>query len=382
MSVTRHFGWWLVLVSGLWVSAVSATQTITQPFLGVRLIHQTETSPRPLNINVVEIDLTAPGLSFMMTPVGPDPRPIGTNPGFAGLPMETIRQTPRQFANTVGAQIAINGSFYSAETINSVFWANNLGLTVSNGTKYSPWELASTADFDDALNITQTNQATIVKMASSVPTGYETLPTVPLYNAVTGSNRLLQSNNNVAPISCSHCAQDPHTAVGLTSGNAKLLLMTVDGRQAGFSEGLSLTELADWMKNYYGATNAINLDGGGSTQMAMNFYGDGQAAQVVNSYSDPSERTVGTNLAVFALPNGDYNQNGKVDGADYVVWRKSIGGQYAYDAWRQRFGSTAGSGSGFSEGASIPEPSVASLIAVALYAVAALRSPRGASRRC
>jgi hypothetical protein len=104
----------------------------------------------------------------------------------------------------------------------------------------------------------------------------------------------------------------------------------------------------------HGATNAINLDGGGSSTMVMNFYNDALAGQVLNSPSDGSERSVGTNLAVFALPNGDYNQNGSVDAADYVVWRKSIGGQLAYNAWRSKFGSPAASG--LDNGAAIPEP--------------------------
>jgi hypothetical protein len=371
-----HCRWWLAVVVALATTAANATQTVTQPFLGVTLYHQTETSPRPLNINVVEIDLSAPGISFQVSPVGPDPRPIGSNPGFAGQPMETIRQSPRQYANAAGAQIAINASYFSSQTIDGVFWANNLALTISNGTKYSPWELPPNNDnnFDDALNITQTNQAFLVKMPSSVPTGYETLPTVSLYNTVTGKERVLQSGVVTAPAT----GTDPRTAFGLTSGNTKLLLMTVDGRQSGFSEGVSLVELANYMASY-GATNAISMDGGGSTELAMNFYGDGSAAQLVNVPSE-TERLVGTSLAVFALPNGDYNQNGVVDGADYAVWRKSIGGQVAYDAWRQRYGSPAGSGSGFADGASVPEPSCLVFAIIALSGLLALRANSNLSR--
>ena len=44
---------------------------------------------------------------------------------------------------------------------------------------------------------------------------------------------------------------------------------------------------------------------------------------------------------------GDYNQNGTVDAADYVVWRNGVGTTYTqgdYDVWRAHFGQTAGSG--------------------------------------
>ena len=41
---------------------------------------------------------------------------------------------------------------------------------------------------------------------------------------------------------------------------------------------------------------------------------------------------------------GDYNQNGNVDAADYVVWRNGVGTTYTqgdYDVWRAHFGRTA-----------------------------------------
>jgi hypothetical protein len=372
VTASNHLRIGLLLACGLVSARATGTQTVSYPFLGVKLFHQVETSPRPLNINVVEIDLTAPGLGFQVTPKGPEPRPIGTNPGFSGQPMETIRQTPRQYANSAGAQIAINASFYSAQSFDGVLWANNLGLTASNGTAYSPWEAPPNTDnnFDDALNITAANQAQIVKMPSSVPTGYETLPSsVSLYNTVTGQDKLLQSGVVLAPSS----GLDPRTAFGLTAGNAKLLLMTVDGRQPGFSEGVTLVELANLMASY-GATNAIGMDGGGSTQMAMNYYGDGLSAQLVNVPSE-AERLVGTSLAVFALPNGDYNQNGLIDTADYVVWRRTLGQPSTYNAWRQRFGSSAGTGSALEVSGGVPEPASLALVGWLFLGLLALSRP-------
>lgn len=56
----------------------------------------------------------------------------------------------------------------------------------------------------------------------------------------------------------------PRTAVGYTKGGS-LLLVTVDGRQEGTS-GATLPELAKLMKEL-GAVNAMNFDGGSSTQM-------------------------------------------------------------------------------------------------------------------
>lgn len=60
---------------------------------------------------------------------------------------------------------------------------------------------------------------------------------------------------------------DPRTAVGHTA-DGKAILMVVDGRQGSVSVGVSLIELAQIMIDL-GATEAINLDGGGSSQMVI-----------------------------------------------------------------------------------------------------------------
>lgn len=84
-----------------------------------------------------------------------------------------------------------------------------------------------------------------------------------------------------------------------------------------------------------------------------------------------------------ALPGvpGDYNSNGVVDDADYVLWRKGVaplanevdttGGAGVtnaldYTAWRARFGNVSGSGSGSGLGpGAVPEPTTAVLILLA-----------------
>ena len=62
---------------------------------------------------------------------------------------------------------------------------------------------------------------------------------------------------------------------------------------------------------------------------------------------------------------GDFNGDGSVDAADYVVWRKGLGTTYTqadYDVWRAHFGQTAGSGSGASAIAAVPEPTTLVLL--------------------
>jgi hypothetical protein len=86
---------------------------------------------------------------------------------------------------------------------------------------------------------------------------------------------------------------------------------------------------------------------------------------------------------------GDYNNNGVVDAADYVLWRN--GGplqneiatpgtvtQEDYDSWRARFGSTSGSGAGNGvDAGQVPEPAAAVLMLMGLVAAFSRRGSRG-----
>ena len=64
---------------------------------------------------------------------------------------------------------------------------------------------------------------------------------------------------------------------------------------------MSLPEVADMLVNDYGVYNALNLDGGGSTTMAMQNPSTGLGSIINVSSDNPNGRSVGSNLAVFAL---------------------------------------------------------------------------------
>jgi hypothetical protein len=82
---------------------------------------------------------------------------------------------------------------------------------------------------------------------------------------------------------------------------------------------------------------------------------------------------------------GDYNGNGDVDAADYVLWRKTLNqsvdpaGSGAdgdgdgtvnagdYDFWRERFGDDVGGGAGF--GSTVPEPASWAIVLAACVAM-------------
>jgi hypothetical protein len=76
----------------------------------------------------------------------------------------------------------------------------------------------------------------------------------------------------------------PRTALGLDRDGRLLTLLVVDGRQPGYSEGVSLLELAGLMQQA-GCWNALNLDGGGSTIMLL-----GEAPEQLRIMNRPCDK--------------------------------------------------------------------------------------------
>lgn len=83
---------------------------------------------------------------------------------------------------------------------------------------------------------------------------------------------------------------DPRTAIGIKR-NGNVVLFVVDGRQPGYSEGMTGLELAEYLLEY-GAENAAMLDGGASTEMIVE-------GKIVNKPSyRGSERLLGGGLII------------------------------------------------------------------------------------
>jgi hypothetical protein len=88
----------------------------------------------------------------------------------------------------------------------------------------------------------------------------------------------------------------PRTGVG-TTPDGRVLFVTVDGRQPGYSRGMKLRRFAKLFVSL-GADYALNLDGGGSTTMVVN-------DDVVNRPSDGNERYVSSALVLLPGPDPD-----------------------------------------------------------------------------
>lgn len=89
----------------------------------------------------------------------------------------------------------------------------------------------------------------------------------------------------------------PRTAIGFGDGGKTMYLVTVDGRSKN-SRGMDLGELGRLMREL-GATEAMNLDGGGSTTMVARDPGDDDTS-VENTPSDGTERNDGNGIGVVS----------------------------------------------------------------------------------
>ena len=115
-----------------------------------------------------------------------------------------------------------------------------------------------------------------------------------VYDAIGGGPMLLWGGQIVlGACEQSVCVNAPRTGIGVTA-DGTILLVVVDGRQSGWSIGPSLAEFAQIFLDL-GAVRAMNLDGGGSSQMIVN-------GELVNS---PADGARGITNAVLILPGPD-----------------------------------------------------------------------------
>jgi ABC-type multidrug transport system ATPase subunit len=111
---------------------------------------------------------------------------------------------------------------------------------------------------------------------------------------------VLRRGQVVGEVDPKNATRHPRSILGVNAAGDRLWLVTIDGRQKGYSEGASFAESA-LILQALGAANAINLDGGGST--ALVFRDPVRGPQVLNrpiqSGIPGTERPVATHIGVF-----------------------------------------------------------------------------------
>jgi hypothetical protein len=248
-------------------------------FEGVRYVREVRRLPRPMVVHVVEIDLSARGLSFLVTP----PEPVEGRTMAARMTSE--------FLEMHGLQLAINANYFFPfvpGTVTSHFPRSGdgvdlCGFAASRGNVYSNkrW-------MPGTLFISKENRASFEEPVGDV------------YNAIAGNGFLVR--DGAVAESFEDDKLYPRAALGLTRGNGRMLWMIIDGKQPGYSEGATLAELAAILAER-GAHDAIRLDEGGSSTIAVEDGRPGRARLLnvpINHRIPYNERVVGNHLGVFA----------------------------------------------------------------------------------
>ncbi len=115
--------------------------------------------------------------------------------------------------------------------------------------------------------------------------------------AIGGNIKLVE--NGEVPANLDDSTTAPRSAVGFTEDGQTMIIALVDGRQTD-SRGMTIKEIAELMKEF-GAYQALNIDGGGSSTMVARMPGY-ENAEVVNNPSDGSERSVPNGIGIFVEP--------------------------------------------------------------------------------
>ena len=123
-------------------------------------------------------------------------------------------------------------------------------------------------------------------------------------------------------------AKTSRTAVGVDSKRGKVFFVTAD---TSLNDGLSIPELAKLMKDL-GADTALNLDGGGSTTMAIRPNGKGNL-KVMNKLQDGVERRIsGALLAADTEPARIFTDvSYRADLAEGIHWAYKQGAITGYE---------------------------------------------------
>ncbi len=228
-------------------------------FQGVTYERHVRNQPRPLLFHVVKVDLTAPGIDFLVSP----PQPKDQN-------LETSADTVPGFLARNDLQVAVNGSYFFPHYVKTPLnyyphvgdAASTMGVSISNGDRYSDaeegWAALCVINRRD-IQITENDCP--AQTQQGIAGDIQFVKDGALYR---DGLVILQGNDT---------EQMPRTAIAIDKDSKTLWMVVVDGRQAGYSEGVTLPELGEFLIGL-GADRALNLDGGGSSTLAVEAEGE------------------------------------------------------------------------------------------------------------
>lgn len=221
--------------------------------------------PGPLAGVVARVDVSDPRVRIEVA-LTDDTDPDGDGPCAGQLDFTSAAARKRDYT------IALNASFFSAPKTIDVL-GNTLRYVAGNCTWPVGWHVREGktihapegATLRAALLVFDDGRLAIDGALAALPKGVR--------HAVSGNVMVLRAS--VATASEARAAHHPRSAVGLSQDGKTFVMLAIDGRQAtaeesptgqAHSRGATYQETGELMKRF-GAYDAINLDGGGSTTM-------------------------------------------------------------------------------------------------------------------
>lgn len=231
---------------------------------------------------VAQIDLADPSVGIVVTGVAP------AGDGDAVLTSTDV------WAAEQGVQLAVNANYFGTLSGGR---ADIVGLSASDGQIISGAR-SFNGTYDPAALILPNRTARIGRFSSADVLMQGSVDAVAGVGASTsdgdpGSLLVDDGVNLGATARVAPADRNPRTGLGVSQDGKRLVIMVIDGRQPGWSDGVTLSQLADLMIEF-GSFDAINLDGGGSSSLV---YDDG-TERIFNRPSDGTFRGVANHLGV------------------------------------------------------------------------------------
>ncbi len=206
-------------------------------FRGVDYSTFTLDEPRPMVCHVLRVDLSADGVTLI------------TNDDNGDRPEETDGAKTSTFVRQTGCQAAVNGAPFWPVHAEEGLPQNVAGIVISEGELVSP-------DFKGRPGLLYFRDR---RAAIGLPAeGDDVVTAVGGFWSVLLDGEVLDVDESV----------HPRTAAGVSADGRTVWLLVVDGRQPGYSEGARSDELGSILESL-GADDGLNLDGGGTTAMAI-----------------------------------------------------------------------------------------------------------------
>jgi Phosphodiester glycosidase len=257
-------------------------------FQGMTYQQTFRSNPRPMMVHIITLDLKEAGLKPFATPSTPSIKPAHTSARLTST-----------FVQEFGLQLAVNANFFYPFHENTP-WdyyphqsdrTSVIGSAISNGRAYAKNDNKYPAICFSALPMAK------IVAEGGCPAGTT--------QAVAGNEIFLTQNkpdHHASERSRNTDEPYPRTAIGIDGSGKKVWLIVIDGKQPLYSEGATMKDLTEIADNL-GIETALNLDGGGSTTLAI---ATPNGPKVLNSpirAKIPTwERPVANHLGFYARP--------------------------------------------------------------------------------